>query len=194
VLLVRLFDRGGDIGGLLSVRGDAVGRRLDRIDTPRSRLNGLFERLLAGRSLATAPAAAPTSAVPPTIRGVLALDAASATACPTPFVLSIAVPMIESARVWLWAVDRDCGRGRVALVRFRAVLVPLARVPFEPLRFELDRFDAAAVPELWDLARAPFPRLFELLLVDFLVCAISLLVGVSIQLFLGCPGRDLHAP
>jgi len=110
------------------------------------------------------------SAVPPAIRGVLALDAASATACPAAFVLSIAVSLIDSGRMRLCRVDCDCGRGRAVLVRW-------TRLPFELLRFELDRFDAARLLEPLDLARAP-SRVLELLVVDLVVCAISLLVSV----------------
>lgn len=92
------------------------------------------------------------------------------------------------------ADDRDCDRGRAAavrlvpvlaarlvpavLVRFEPPLVPrveplllarvepllLARLPFELARFGLDRFEAAA-----------------LLLVDLVVCAISLLVRVDVS-------------
>jgi hypothetical protein len=50
------------------------------IDVPRNRLSGFFEFLLSIRPLNAAPAATPISAVPPATRGVLALDAASATA------------------------------------------------------------------------------------------------------------------
>jgi hypothetical protein len=171
------------------------------MDIPRIRLSGFFERLLTSRSLSAAPAAAPASAVAPAIRGVLALDAVSATARPEALVLSSAVAVIEPAPVSLCTVERGRGRALVVVVRLRAVLVRLARLPFAPLRFELDVFRAAVLLELAAFARAPFAplrfeldglrveallvagfawprstRLVALFLVDFVLCAISLLV------------------
>jgi hypothetical protein len=107
------------------------------------------------------------------MRGIFALDAASATARPDVFALSIALSVIESAPLRFCAL-RLCARDldREALARF-------ARLPFELLRleFELDRF--ALLLGLEPVAfRRVSVRLFELfVLVD---CAISLL-GFLVQ-------------
>jgi hypothetical protein len=100
------------------------------------------------------------------MRGVFALAAASATARPDVFALSIAVSAIEPApfrfgALRLWARDLD-----------REALAPFARLPFELLRLELVELDRFA--PLLRLEPAAFCRvllrLFELfVLVD---CAI----------------------
>jgi hypothetical protein len=125
--------------------------------------------------LITAAAAAPTSAVPPAITGVLTFDAACATACPAPLVLVIAVSFIASAPFRFWAVDRDCDRGRDA-----AALLPFARLAFELDRFapELDRFERVFLFEPEEFAREPL-RPVELLLLDFVACAISFTPHIS---------------
>jgi hypothetical protein len=98
------------------------------------------------------------------MRGVFALAAASATARPDVFALSIAVSAIEPAPLGFCALWL-CARDREALARF-------ARLPFELLRLELvelDRFALVLRLEPVAFCRVLL-RLFELfVLVD---CAI----------------------
>jgi hypothetical protein len=102
------------------------------------------------------------------MRGIFALDAASATARPDAFALSTALSVIESAPLRFCAL-RLCARDLD-----REALAPFARLPFDLLRLELefDRFALLLGLEPLAFCRVSV-RLFELfVLVD---CAISLL-------------------
>jgi hypothetical protein len=99
------------------------------------------------------------------MRGIFALDAASATARPDVFALSIALSVIESAPL-RFCVLRLCARDLDP-----EALAPFARLPFELLRLglALDRFVLVLRLEPLAFCRVLL-RLFELfVLVD---CAI----------------------
>jgi hypothetical protein len=131
-----------------------VSRSSFGIDAPRIRLMGFLDLPEESLLLMAAPAATPSTAVPPAISGVFAFPAVSAIVAAALFVCSTAVCLIASTLLLLCELDVE---------RFLLLLFVL--------ELRGDRFDAEPLPA--DEARDPL-RLVERLPLVFVV-AIPLL-------------------
>ena len=201
VLLVGLFRRRGDVGGLLGVCADPLRGALDLVEvelaeveilvvvgseTPRSRLSGFLERLVPKRSLITAPAAArPRRAAGDQASSPSRRPRRSPERRPSSSQRRYRGPI---PTILDWVFDRGFDRALVELDLFRSWRLACA----SGSRFigAVARTRSLSRPlllELEDLFDEPF-RLVAFLRVVLVVCAICLLFAACCA-WLGLCGR-----
>ena len=133
-----------------------------------------FLDLPESRPLMAAPAATPSSAVPPAMSGVFAFPAASAIVAPALFVCSTAVSLIASTLLFCCELEVE----RLLLRLFG-------------LELRVDRLDAEPLPADEDFARDPL-RLVERLLVVFVVAMPLLSCAYRSSVLAAASGQPLE--